>query len=145
MPFDRGGLEVLDIEECRSLLADAPLGRIVFTDRALPAVQPVNFTLAGGDVVIRTSPSSRLAAAARDAIVAFEIDDFDVAARSGWSVVVVGHARAVTDPGEMALLRSLPLRPWAPGEREHYIRIRPEIISGRRTPDGAWKGVKGAL
>ncbi|MFD0899183.1 pyridoxamine 5'-phosphate oxidase family protein [Actinomadura sediminis] len=135
MQFDHGGLQILDDEECRSLLATAPLGRIVFTDRALPAVQPVNFVLADGDVVIRTSPHSRLAAAARDAVVAFEIDAFDAAARTGWSVVVVGHARAVADPSELAALRDLPLRSWAPGEHGHFIRVHPEIITGRRLPE----------
>lgn len=134
MPLDHGGLEILDSEECRSLLAATPLGRIVFTDRALPAVQPVNYIVADGDVVIRTSPASKLATAASDAIVAFEIDDFDAASRTGWSVVVIGRARAATDPAELAALRALPLRSWAPGERDHFIRIHPQLISGRRTP-----------
>ncbi|WP_395108436.1 pyridoxamine 5'-phosphate oxidase family protein [Actinomadura sp. SCN-SB] len=134
MQLDHGGLEILGIEECRSLLAATQLGRIVFTDRALPAIQPVNYVVADGDVVIRTSPTSRLANAARDTIVAFEIDDFDAAFRTGWSVVVIGKARGVTDPAELTALRALPLDPWAPGAREHYIRIRPQLISGRRTP-----------
>ncbi|MEW2360209.1 pyridoxamine 5'-phosphate oxidase family protein [Spirillospora sp. NPDC029432] len=133
MRLDHGGLEILGIEECRALLAAAPLGRVVFTDRALPAVQPVGYAFAGGHVIIRTYATSRLATALRDAVVAFEIDDYDAAARSGWSVVVVGTARAVTDPADLAGLRALPLHPWAPGEREHYIRIDPRIVSGRRT------------
>ncbi|MFB4320598.1 pyridoxamine 5'-phosphate oxidase family protein [Actinomadura sp. 21ATH] len=136
MPFDQGGLEILDAEECRSLLAAASLGRIVFTDRALPAIQPVNFAFTGDDVVVRTSASSRLAAAAGDAVVAFEIDDFDATDRSGWSVVVVGRAHAVTDSADLAALRDLPLHPWAPGERDHFLRIRADIITGRRIPDG---------
>lgn len=135
MPLDDSGLEILSPEECRALLAEAPLGRIVFTDRALPAIQPVNYTLADGDVVIRTSPSSRLATAAADVIVAFEIDDFDTGTRTGWSVVVVGHARTVTAPDEQVALRSLPLRSWAPGGRDHFIRVHPQIISGRRVLD----------
>jgi nitroimidazol reductase NimA-like FMN-containing flavoprotein (pyridoxamine 5'-phosphate oxidase superfamily) len=134
MRLDHGGLEILDAEECRSLLAATPLGRIVFTDRALPAVQPVNYVLADGDVVIRTSPGSRLATAAGDAVVAFEIDDFDTASRTGWSVVVVGRARAATGTAELDALRALPLQTWAPGEHDHFIRIHPQLISGRRIP-----------
>jgi uncharacterized protein len=137
MPYDTGGLEILDPEECRALLAKAPLGRIVFTQRALPAVQPVNFTVDDGDVVIRTGEGSKLAAATRNAIVAFEVDDFDVDSRTGWSVVVVGPARVVSDPEETARLKELPLRPWAPGQRENFIRIRPTLISGRRIPNAA--------
>jgi nitroimidazol reductase NimA-like FMN-containing flavoprotein (pyridoxamine 5'-phosphate oxidase superfamily) len=134
MKLDQGGLEILDPEESLTKLATTPLGRIVFTDRALPAVQPVNYILADGDVIIRTSLTSRLATAARDTVVAFEIDDFDATARTGWSVVVIGKARTVTDPAELAALRALPLQPWAPGERGYYIRVHPEIITGRRTP-----------
>jgi nitroimidazol reductase NimA-like FMN-containing flavoprotein (pyridoxamine 5'-phosphate oxidase superfamily) len=134
MKLDQGGLQILASGDCLALLATTPLGRIVFTDRALPAIQPVNFILVDGDVVIRTSPESRLATAARDTVVAFEVDDFDAAERTGWSVVLIGKARTVTDPGELAALRGLPLAPWAPGPRGHYIRIHPEIISGRRTP-----------
>lgn len=135
--YDSGGLEILTEEECRALLSEVPLGRIVFTDRALPAIQPVNFALADGNVVIRTSSGSKLAAAARNAVVAFEVDQFDPAIRSGWSVVIVGHARIVSENGELSHLRSLPLRSWAPGDRDHYIAITPELISGRRIPSAA--------
>jgi hypothetical protein len=132
MEFDAGGLQILDRQECMALLAVAPLGRIVFTQHALPAVQPVNFALAGEDVIIRTTEGSKLAAATAGAIVAFEIDDYDVARRRGWSVVIVGLARRVADPAELAALRALPLCAWAPGHRDHFIRISPEIVTGRR-------------
>lgn len=131
---DSGGLEILTEQECRELLGQVPLGRIVFTDRALPAIQPVNFLLSQGDVIIRTNPGSKLAAAARNAVVAFEVDEFDTDARGGWSVVVIGHARVVSENGALSRLRSLPLHSWAPGERDHYIAITPELISGRRLP-----------
>jgi uncharacterized protein len=134
LPLDCGGLEILDAGECRALLSRVPVGRIVFTDRALPAVQPVNFALVDGDVVIRTAAGSKLDAAVRNAIVAFEADEFDSESRSGWSVVYVGHARAVTNPAELATLRRLGLPTWASGRREHFIQIHPEIISGRRLP-----------
>jgi nitroimidazol reductase NimA-like FMN-containing flavoprotein (pyridoxamine 5'-phosphate oxidase superfamily) len=129
---DSGGLQILSVGECRALLAAAPIGRIVFTDRALPAVQPVNFVMDDGCVVIRAAPGSKLGAAARDAVVAFEIDDFDAATRTGWSVVLVGHACVVTHEDELTRLRELPLHSWAPGCRDHFIRIMPEMITGRR-------------
>lgn len=132
MPFDSSGLEILDREECQALLATAQLGRIVFTHAALPAVQPVNFTMAGEDVIIRTSAESRLAAAVRNAVVAFEIDDFDAELRTGWSVVIVGHARRVSNAHELSVLRDLPLHRWTPDHRDDFIRIAPEIVSGRR-------------
>jgi uncharacterized protein len=134
---DSEGLEVLGRQECLALLGVAVIGRIVFTDRALPAVRPVNFVLSGGDIVIRTGPGSKLAAAARDAVVAFEVDDFDAVSGTGWSVVVTGQARVVAGAGELDRLRALPLWVWAPGERGHFLAIRPELICGRRIPVGA--------
>ncbi|WP_084965946.1 pyridoxamine 5'-phosphate oxidase family protein [Thermoactinospora rubra] len=132
MHVDGSGLRVLSRRECLELLASVPIGRIVFTDRALPAVQPVNFCLDGERVVIRTTTGSKLAAATRHAVVAFEADEFDAAERTGWSVTAVGHARAVHDPLERVRLAALPLEPWAPGERDHFIVVEVEQVSGRR-------------
>lgn len=132
MNVDSAGLHVLSRQECIDLLSSTPIGRIVFTDRALPAVQPVNFYLDGEDIVIRTGAGSKLAAATRRTVVAFEIDDFDAEARTGWSVTAVGHARAVSDVTEIARLSMLPLTAWAPGDRDHFIVMRAEQISGRR-------------
>ncbi|MEU5994937.1 pyridoxamine 5'-phosphate oxidase family protein [Spirillospora sp. NPDC047418] len=132
MQLDQSGLRILDEDECRALLARAVIGRIVFTHQALPAVQPVNFALSRGDIVIKVSRTSRLATAAADTIVAFEIDDYDIEAETGWSVVAVGRARRVADPREITALAALPLRTWAPVERDTFIRVRPELITGRR-------------
>ena len=131
---DPAGMEILDAAECRRLLGSVAIGRIVFTDQALPAVQPVNFLLYEGAVVFRTGAGSKLAAAARDAVVAFEADDIDREYQRGWSVVVVGHAREVTEPRLRERLAELPLRPWAPGVRDHIILIPIEVIYGRRIP-----------
>ncbi|WP_348638553.1 pyridoxamine 5'-phosphate oxidase family protein [Actinomadura madurae] len=131
MQRDQSGLEILDEGECRDLLAGARIGRIVFTHQALPAVQPVNFVLSRDHIVIKTSRTSRLATAAANTVVAFEIDEFDTAARTGWSVVVVGRARRVTDPRELAALAALPLRSWAPrGAR----RLHPRPVRARDRP-----------
>ncbi len=132
MEHDSSGLQVLSRQECLRLLSCAPIGRIVFTDRALPAVQPVNFRLDGEHIVIRTSIGSKLAAATRHAVVAFEADEFDPDLRTGWSVTVVGHARAVHDLDEIARLAALPLTAWAPGNRDHYIVVEAEQVTGRR-------------
>lgn len=136
MKLDSAGLQILTPEECLSLLGSAPVGRVIFTDRALPAVQPVNFLLDGRDVVIRTALGSKLAAAVADTVVAFEADQFDAAMRSGWSVTAIGRARAVRDYGEIERLASLPLAPWAPGSRDHFIVMRVEEITGRRLSSG---------
>jgi nitroimidazol reductase NimA-like FMN-containing flavoprotein (pyridoxamine 5'-phosphate oxidase superfamily) len=133
MRFDSAGLRVLSREQCLHLLASTSIGRIVFTDRALPAVQPVVFCLHGESIVIRTTAGSKLASATQDTVVAFEIDDFDARMSTGWSVTVVGRARAVHDPEEMAHLAELPLAPWATNGRDHFVVMGAEEVSGRRT------------
>src|SRR5690349_8716220 len=79
MYSDGSALQQLSREECLMLMASVPVGRIIYTRRALPAVELVNFTLDHGDVVIRTDRGGKLAAAARGAVVAFEADQLDLA------------------------------------------------------------------
>lgn len=136
MEVDRNGLEVLDREECLRLLARATLGRIGVTCGALPAVLPVNFWLDGDRIVIRTGEGSKLDAATRNAVVAFEVDDFDPLYHSGSSVVVTGVAREVTDPGDLAALRQAPLARWAPRGNGKVIAVSTDMISGRRIAAG---------
>jgi hypothetical protein len=114
------------------LLGSVPLGRIVYTRGALPAVELVNFTLDAGDIIIRTDPSGKLAAATRGAVVAFEADSTDFAAHAGWSVTIVGVSQAVTDDDEVRHLERLGLDPWAPGEHPYFVKIPPTIVNGRR-------------
>ena len=132
MYSDGSALHRLSRDECLTLLASVPVGRIVYTRRALPAVELVNFALDHGDIVIRTDRSGKLAAAIRGAVVAFEADQLDLAGQSGWSVTAVGPSSEVTDPGELARLRTIGLKPWAPGERDHFIRISAVMLNGRR-------------
>jgi nitroimidazol reductase NimA-like FMN-containing flavoprotein (pyridoxamine 5'-phosphate oxidase superfamily) len=132
---DSAGLEVLAEHECYQLLAKAPIGRIVFTDRALPAIQPVAFVLHENKVIIRTTARSRLAIAATNTVVAFEVDEFaDDRVRAGWSVVAIGHANPITDDAGLAAVRRLGLQPWACPTMDHYLQVGIEIISGRRLP-----------
>ncbi|WP_131740103.1 pyridoxamine 5'-phosphate oxidase family protein [Actinomadura roseirufa] len=132
MRQDHNGLEVLDLSECRALLANAAIGRIVFTDRALPAVQPVGYVFDGEDVVIRTARDGRLAGAVSDAVVAFEVDEFDTAARTGWSVVIVGRARPALSDERIRALKDLTPECRVSGDRDRFITIHPQMISGRR-------------
>jgi uncharacterized protein len=125
-------LEQLSRDECIRLMGSVPVGRIVYTRQALPAVELVNFALDDGDIIIRTDSGGKLAAATRGAVVAFEADSVDDAGHTGWSVTVIGHARAVTDSEEIRRLEQIPLTPWAPGKRDHFIRISSAIVNGRR-------------
>jgi hypothetical protein len=113
-------------------MASVPVGRIVYTRRALPAVELVNFTFEDGDIVVRTDASGKLAAATCGAVVAFETDAIDVDRHVAWSVTAVGYSREVTDPADIARLREAGPQPWVSGEHEHFIRITPGIVNGRR-------------
>jgi nitroimidazol reductase NimA-like FMN-containing flavoprotein (pyridoxamine 5'-phosphate oxidase superfamily) len=122
----------LNRDECLALLASVPVGRVAITDRAMPAILPVNFLLDGSDVIIRSVSGSKLAAATRSAVVAFEADAYDATQRTGWSVLIVGVAGHVTDPAEVNRLSRLGLQPYIDGAASHYIRIPATQISGRR-------------
>jgi uncharacterized protein len=130
-------LDDLSRNECLRLVGQVPVGRIVYTRQAMPAVELVNFALDDGDIIIRTDSEGKLAAATRGAVVAFEADSVDMAARAGWSVTIVGYSLAVVDGEEIRRLRRVGLHPWAPGEHDHFIRISPTIMNGRRL--GAWR------
>ncbi len=114
------------------MLAGQHLGRVVLVDELGPLALPVNYLLDGRTVLLRTDVGTKLDAAIRGARVAFEIDGTDQATRTGWSVLVRGEAVEVSDPDELARLRQLPLYPWAPGTKGHYVRILPAMLTGRR-------------
>ncbi len=127
-----GELVELTRSECLSLLADGLIGRVVFTDHALPTVQPINYLLDGEEIIFRTANGSKLAAATRNAVVAFQLDEFDTVTRSGWSVLGVGEAYEVLDPARLADLADLQTDPWVRGHDVHTLSIPLTIISGRR-------------
>jgi hypothetical protein len=131
MYSDGSALRQLSRDECLRLMASVPVGRVIYTRQAMPAVELVNFALDQGDIVIRTDRSGKLAAAARGAVVAFEADSLDPAQQAGWSVTAIGPSQEVTDPEEISRLQTIGLSSWAPGAREHFIRISPVIMNGR--------------
>jgi nitroimidazol reductase NimA-like FMN-containing flavoprotein (pyridoxamine 5'-phosphate oxidase superfamily) len=98
---------------------------------ALPAIFPVNYAMLDGQVVFRTGPGTKLDAAAAGAVVAFEIDDIDLFSHTGWSVLVVGVARPITEPETLARARRLPLSPWVDGERDTFVRLESARMTGR--------------
>lgn len=128
-----GDLAALTRDECLDLLRSKHLGRMAYVARdGVPDIAPVNYVVAGSDVLIRSGPGPKLQAAERRALVAFEVDEVDEMACTGWSVVLVGTALRLSP----AQLQSVPEadapRPWANGPRHSVVRIRPTRITGRR-------------
>ena len=135
MLFDRNDLEIVPYQACLDLLAAHCIGRVGLSMGALPVVLPVNYVLdaAREEIVLRTRNGSKLAAALRNAVVCFEVDEVDVAGRTGWSVIVTGTARELTGEAEVRA-RALALDAWPPSGDGHLVAIRLELVSGRRVP-----------
>jgi len=129
----RTGLEVLDRDECVALLGRSSLGRIAIIIGGRPLVFPVNFTLDGEAIVLRTDAGTKLYGA-RNGPVAFECDGTDPVYHTGWSVLATGNAEEVHNGAELAHLERLPLGSWCPGPKSTWLRIRPLMLTGRRIP-----------
>ncbi|MGW4024905.1 pyridoxamine 5'-phosphate oxidase family protein [Streptomyces sp. NPDC005009] len=122
----------LDRQECLRLLAGVPVGRVIYTRQALPAVLPVNFSLdTDASVLLATSPGSDLVRAVDGTVVAFEADEFHAETRSGWSVIVTGRATVVTDPAERERLVRTGPASWMPLRETVFVRIEAEMVTGR--------------
>lgn len=127
-------LEELTPRESMRLLASVSIGRIVFTARALPAIRPVNHLVDGDYIIIRTDLSARIISELQPeagSVVAYEADAIDPAERLGWSVIVVGVARRVTDLEKAAAYRRA-LQPWVAGVMDQVIAIHTDVVTGSR-------------
>jgi nitroimidazol reductase NimA-like FMN-containing flavoprotein (pyridoxamine 5'-phosphate oxidase superfamily) len=125
-------LRPLGRNRCLELLASVPVGRVVFTTRALPAIRPVNHLVDGDTIVIRTSLGTSLASAVTtdgSVVVAYEADVIDTASGTGWAVVVTGTARLVLDP-DLAARYERDLHPWIDGAANCVIGIDCDLVSG---------------
>lgn len=142
METDSNRLEVLSRAEAVTLLGTHEVGRLVYTRRALPAVTLVNYAARDGAIWIWTGLAASLAQALRGAVVAFQVDDLDYAARSGWSVTVTGLAEAVTDAAQLARARGEGPVPGAPGFPGYLIRIPLTMVTSRRFDSGLGAGYR---
>jgi nitroimidazol reductase NimA-like FMN-containing flavoprotein (pyridoxamine 5'-phosphate oxidase superfamily) len=125
-----GYVEVLTDEQCMTRLSQRRIGRVSVTKDALPVIVPVNFVTDGASVIFRTRPHGLLARACDSNVIAFEVDDFSVAADAGWSVLVVGVARLLTASDQLRAL-TLGLAAAAGDDCDQFVQLRMERISGR--------------
>jgi len=131
-------LEKLDADSCMELLRTQPVGRIAVTGpHGFPLIYPVNYAIESGEIVFRTSEN--MEHLLDHSIVTFEVDSFDERTRSGWSVMAHGSLVPHHQPGTFDLRGVTPTAgavPWAPGERNIWMRLVPEVVSGRRIAGG---------
>lgn len=121
----------IDRAGCLELLASSQIGRVVYTEAALPAAHPVNYLLDDEEIVFRTSRGAKLTAATRGNVVGFQVDEIDVERRSGWSVLGVGEAYEIVDPVRLSELAGRLPSPWAPDRTAHCISIPLQRLTGR--------------
>jgi nitroimidazol reductase NimA-like FMN-containing flavoprotein (pyridoxamine 5'-phosphate oxidase superfamily) len=124
-------LEVLSEAECRHLLTQVPVGRVGVTVGGLPVILPVNYRMDEDDVVFRTGDGTKLRAAVAEAVIAFEVDAYDATGR-GWSVLAIGRAYEMTEADAAVTAQRLDLEPRSNGRPDHWVRMCPEMVSGRR-------------
>jgi nitroimidazol reductase NimA-like FMN-containing flavoprotein (pyridoxamine 5'-phosphate oxidase superfamily) len=128
----------LDEAECLRLISPGGIGRIAFVGRFDLTVLPVNYRLVDGAIFFRTAQDSPTGEDLRTGIahaeyrVAFEIDRFDEASREGWSVLIQGPAHHVDSAAEHAAALAVGVTPWPSGAKDHFVRITPVRITGRR-------------
>jgi uncharacterized protein len=130
-------LKALDRQECLRLLAGHAVGR-VSTESGSPAAIPVNYIVDGQEVVFRLRRGSGVAAAARNAIMAFEVDEVDSRTHTGWSVLGIGESYEVDDNARLAALATRVPDTWAPRRGAHTIAIPLTVLSGRRLSLADW-------
>jgi hypothetical protein len=134
---DRPATEMLDLsrEECLRLLAEHSFGRLaVNMGKGPPVIRPVNYLFdePSQSVVFRTGFGSKFHALLQSADAAFEIDGIDEGSRTGWSVIMHGVTDEITKPLDVQRLDGLGIKPWAPGNKSHWVHIRAWTVSGRR-------------
>ena len=129
-------LVTLSRAECLKLLAAGSFGRVVVTVGAdhRPLIRPVSYLFdeTAQAVTFRSSPGTKLHALLRSASACFEIDDVDVDARTGWSVILYGVTEPVVRPTEILRLEQSGLDSFASGPRPDWVRIRAMTITGMR-------------
>lgn len=128
----RSALETLTADECRAWLARRAVGCFLFAADRGPVAIPVNYKMLGDDIVFRTDDHTAAAGAISQQRVSFHVDRFDEERREGCSVLVSGTAIILTRPEDINAAAGLGIEPWAGGDRDTYIRIMPDEITGRR-------------
>ncbi|RJN32862.1 pyridoxamine 5'-phosphate oxidase family protein [Nesterenkonia natronophila] len=133
--------EILDAQDCWDLLRSVSLGRLAVWSEDHPEIFPLTYLIDRQTVVFRTGTGTKLTAALRGAPVALEADGVDPRTNVAWSVVVKGPATAIDKGGSFLASSAHRLVPWESGSKDHFVRITPEAVTGRRfsvAPPHAW-------
>jgi hypothetical protein len=134
-------VEHLESRQCWDLLRQVSVGRLAVWIDDHPDIFPLNYTVDHGTLVFRTDEGTKLSGALGGTPVALEADGVDAVTGMAWSVVVKGKAAAVTGIEGVLETASLYLFPWQAGKKDHFVRVTPDSVTGRRfkvTPPLTW-------
>ena len=123
-------VSILSETDCWAYLAGVALGRLVTSVDGQAEIFPINFVVQRRTILFRTAEGTKLVSAAINDRVVFEADGYDV--DGGWSVIVKGSARAVRTDEDLAEAERADLRSWTASVKDHFVRIRPLNVTGRR-------------
>lgn len=126
-------LEILDFEQCTHLLREGSVGCLGLPSVGAPELRPVNFVYDEDGIVIRTGEGQILEAGRCGHAVSFQLFGIDTLEHTGWSVIASGKL-SVLPTNERTL--ALPLRPWASGVKDRFVRLSIGQMSGLRIPPG---------
>ena len=126
------GMDILEPNECWSLLRGSVVGRLAISIANRPDIFPINYVVDHGTVVFRTAEGTKLAGSVLGTGVAFEVDGLDTQANEAWSVVVKGRATEMKALHELFDAADLPLFPWLASPKHCFVRIVPDEVTGRR-------------
>ena len=117
----------LDVHTCWQRIRTCSVGRVAVTTlEGTVLVLPVNFRVEDHAIVFRSAPGATLEHLHRGPVT-FQVDAADAVARTGWSVLVHGHAKVEAEP----CAHDAAPQPWAGAHRRHLVRIQADHVTGR--------------
>lgn len=119
----------LSDDEIWQMVDATSFGRLAFAVAGSPDIVPINYVSHDRKLYFRSSGGSKLLGVTINQKVAFEIDE--VAGGKARSVIMYGSARELTTREELEWAETLPLRPWLPTLKYHFIEIAIDEASGR--------------
>ncbi len=125
-------IEHLTKPECWDLLKEQVLGRLAVVVDDHPDIFPVNYVVDGETLVFRTAEGTKLYGSTSNTPVAFEIDGYLPETAKAWSIVLRGTVMQIKEPAQIQTVENLMLQPWQGGIKNHFMRVRPLNLSGRR-------------
>jgi nitroimidazol reductase NimA-like FMN-containing flavoprotein (pyridoxamine 5'-phosphate oxidase superfamily) len=127
-------IEDLSVSTCWALIRTVPIGRIALPGTDDIEIFPVNFVVDGGSIVFRTAPGTKRTLIGDGVRCSFEADHIDVGEQLVWSVVLKGPVRPVLGHEAIIATFDMEVPAWQAGPKPTYVRMKPQLITGRRFP-----------